>query len=300
MDNKISIFEKEIEIKEYNGERVVTAWDIAQLHERDTREIVQNFNNVKDKMILNEDYFTISRNDMSKSKILIQHFIPNNVKEIVLFTQLGYMLLTKTFKDDFSWKIQRELVKAYFKLKELKDRVESGELEIVQNNNNSSEEIKQLETKTKYLEAQARILEAFNNTMNNFHSTESSVEKKMIIEMVAQATGNEGKFGYAPKEGSTSELKAGSVTATEIAEIMRNKYGLNENFTAMSVGSYTSSQKLKCEPYAYIYYDNQNMSNSYRYFPEHLIPKLFTVIMEQKKRRERYGITDNYTDDFEF
>lgn len=300
MDNKISIFEKEIEIKEYNGERVVTAWDIAQLHERDTREIVQNFNNVKDKMILNEDYFTISRNDMSKSKILIQHFIPNNVKEIVLFTQLGYMLLTKTFKDDFSWKIQRELVKAYFKLKELKDRVESGELEIVQNNNNSSEEIKQLETKTKYLEAQARILEAFNNTMNNFHSTESSVEKKMIIEMVAQATGNEGKFGYAPKEGSTSELKAGSVTATEIAEIMRNKYGLNENFTAMSVGSYTSSQKLKCEPYAYVYYDNQNMSNSYRYFPEHLIPKLFTVIMEQKKRRERYGITDNYTDDFEF
>lgn len=300
MDNKISIFEKEIEIKEYNGERVVTAWDIAQLHERDTREIVQNFNNVKDKMILNEDYFTISRNDMSKSKILIQHFIPNNVKEIVLFTQLGYMLLTKTFKDDFSWKIQRELVKAYFKLKELKDRVESGELEIVQNNNNSSEEIKQLETKTKYLEAQARILEAFNNTMNNFHSTESSVEKKMIIEMVAQATGNEGKFGYAPKEGRTSELKAGSVTATEIAEIMRNKYGLNENFTAMSVGSYTSSQKLKCEPYAYVYYDNQNMSNSYRYFPEHLIPKLFTVIMEQKKRRERYGITDNYTDDFEF
>ena len=300
MDNKISIFEKEIEIKEYNGERVVTAWDIAQLHERDTREIVQNFNNVKDKMILNEDYFTISRNDMSKSKILIQHFIPNNVKEIVLFTQLGYMLLTKTFKDDFSWKIQRELVKAYFKLKELKDRVESGELEIVQNNNNSSEQINQLETKTKYLEAQARILEAFNNTMNNFHSTESSVEKKMIIEMVAQATGNEGKFGYAPKEGSTSELKAGSVTATEIAEIMRNKYGLNENFTAMSVGSYTSSQKLKCEPYAYVYYDNQNMSNSYRYFPEHLIPKLFTVIMEQKKRRERYGITDNYTDDFEF
>lgn len=300
MDNKISIFEKEIEIKEYNNERVVTAWDIAQLHERDTREIVQNFNNVKDKMILNEDYFTISRNDMSKSKILIQHFIPNNVKEIVLFTQLGYMLLTKTFKDDFSWKIQRELVKAYFKLKELKDRVESGELKIVQNNNNSSEEINQLEAKSKYLEAQARILEAFNNTMNNFHSTESTVEKKMIIEMVAQATGNEGKFGYAPKEGSTSELKAGSVTATEIAEIMRNKYGLNENFTAMSVGSYTSSQKLKCEPYAYIYYDNQNMSNSYRYFPEHLIPKLFTVIMEQKKRRERYGIKDTHTDDFEF
>ena len=296
----ITINNKEIKVKEYNGERVITAWDIANLHEREISKINENFKYNINRFTKNKDYYVLKRSEFSESDFPIQEFIPNNVKEIILFTQLGYLLLTKTFTDDLSWKIQSILIESYFKLKELKEKVESGELKIVQNNNNSSEEIKQLETKTKYLEAQARILEAFNNTMNNFHSTESSVEKKMIIEMIAQATGNEGKFGYAPKEGSTSELKAGSVTATEIAEIMRNKYGLNENFTAMSVGSYTSSQKLKCEPYAYIYYDNQNMSNSYRYFPEHLIPKLFTVIMEQKKRRERYGIKDNYTDDFEF
>lgn len=300
MYNIITINNKEIKVKEYNGERVVTAWDIAELHEREISKINENFKYNINRFTKNKDYYVLKRSEFSESDFPIQEFIPNNVKEIILFTQLGYLLLTKTFTDDLSWKIQSILIESYFKLKELKDKVESGELEIIQNNNNSSEQINQLEAKTKYLEAQARILEAFNNTMNNFHSTESSIEKKMIIEMVAQATGNEGKFGYAPKEGSTSELKAGSVTATEIAEIMRNKYGLNENFTAMSVGSYTSSQKLKCEPYAYIYYDNQNMSNSYRYFPEHLIPKLFTVIMEQKKRRERYGIKDNYTDDFEF
>lgn len=296
----ITINNKEIKVKEYNGERVITAWDIADLHEREISKINENFKYNINRFTKNKDYYVLKRSEFSESDFPIQEFIPNNVKEIILFTQLGYLLLTKTFTDDLSWKIQSILIESYFKLKELKDKVESGELKIVQNNNNPSEEINQLEAKTKYLEAQARILEAFNNTMNNFHSTESTVEKKMIIEMVAQATGNEGKFGYAPKEGSTSELKAGSVTATEIAEIMRNKYGLNENFTAMSVGSYTSSQKLKCEPYAYIYYDNQNMSNSYRYFPEHLIPKLFTVIMQQKKRRERYGIKDNYTDDFEF
>ena len=300
MYDMIIINNKEIKVKEYNGERVVTAWDIAKIHEREISKINENFKYNINRFTKNKDYYVLKRSEFSESDFPIQEFIPNNVKEIILFTQLGYLLLTKTFTDDLSWKIQSILIESYFKLKELKDKVESGELKIVQNNNNPSEEINQLEAKTKYLEAQARILEAFNNTMNNFHSTESTVEKKMIIEMVAQATGNEGKFGYTPKEGSTSELKAGSVTATEIAEIMRNKYGLNENFTAMSVGSYTSSQKLKCEPYAYIYYDNQNMSNSYRYFPEHLIPKLFTVIMEQKKRRERYGITDTYTDDFEF
>lgn len=295
----IKINNKEIKVKEYNGERVITAWDIANLHEREISKINENFKYNINRFTKNKDYYVLKRSEFSESDFPIQDFIPNNVKEIILFTQLGYLLLTKTFTDDLSWKIQSILIESYFKLKELKDKVESGELKIIQNDD-SSEQIKQLESKTKYLEAQARILEAFNNTMNNFHSTESTVEKKMIIEMVAQVTGNEGKFGYAPKEGSTSELRAGSVTATEIAEIMRNKYGFNENFTAMSVGSYTSSQKLKCEPYAYIYYDNQNMSNSYRYFPEHLIPKLFTVIMEQKKRRERYGITDNYTDDFEF
>lgn len=295
----ITINNKEIKVKEYNGERVVTAWDIADLHEREISKINENFKYNINRFTKNKDYYVLKRSEFSESDFPIQEFIPNNVKEIILFTQLGYLLLTKTFTDDLSWKIQSILIESYFKLKELKDKVESGELKIIQNDD-SSEQIKQLESKTKYLEAQARILEAFNNTMNNFHSTESTVEKKMIIEMVAQVTGNEGKFGYAPKEGSTSELKAGSVTATEIAEIMREKYKLNENFTAMSVGSYTSSQKLKCEPYAYIYYDNQNMSNSYRYFPEHLIPKLFTVIMEQKKRRERYGIKDTHTDDFEF
>ena len=299
MYDMIIINNKEIKVKEYNGERVVTAWDIAKIHEKDVNEITKNFNRNRETFDLNEDYFVLNREEFFERFKIVQDFIPNNVKEIILFTQSGYLLLAKTFSDKLSWKIQKELIKAYFKLKELKEKIESGELKIIQNDD-SSEQIKQLESKTKYLEAQARILEAFNNTMNNFHSTESTVEKKMIIEMVAQVTGNEGKFGYAPKEGSTSELKAGSVTATEIAEIMRNKYGLNENFTAMSVGSYTSSQKLKCEPYAYIYYDNQNMSNSYRYFPEHLIPKLFTIIMEQKKRRERYGITDTHADDFEF
>ena len=41
--NLITIADKEIELKEYNGERVVTAWDIEKLHEKDVREINQQF-----------------------------------------------------------------------------------------------------------------------------------------------------------------------------------------------------------------------------------------------------------------
>ena len=113
-NNKIMINGIEIETKEYKGQRVITAWDIAKLHERKPREITQNFKYIKDKMILGLDYFTISRNEISKSKIMIQDFIPNNVKKIQLFTERGYLKLTKTFTDELSWKIQDMLVESYF------------------------------------------------------------------------------------------------------------------------------------------------------------------------------------------
>lgn len=114
----IKINNNDVMVKEFQGQRVVTAWDIAKVHEREVREVNQNFNYIKEKLILNEDYFLINRNDFSESKILIQDFIPNNVKEIPLFTESGYLMLVKTFTDDLSWKVQRELVKGYFIAKE--------------------------------------------------------------------------------------------------------------------------------------------------------------------------------------
>lgn len=117
-NNLVKINEEEIIVKEYENQRVVTAWDIAKVHNREVREITQNFNYVKDKLLKGEDYFLVNKEKVSESKILIQDFIPNNVKEIVLFSESGYLMLVKTFTDDLSWDIQRQLVKGYFKLKE--------------------------------------------------------------------------------------------------------------------------------------------------------------------------------------
>lgn len=118
MNELITINNTQVEVKEYEGLRVVTAWDIAKVHGREVREITQNFNYVKDKLLKNEDYFLINKEKISESKILIQDFIPNNVKEIPLFTESGYLMLVKTFTDDLSWDIQRQLVKTYFRFKE--------------------------------------------------------------------------------------------------------------------------------------------------------------------------------------
>lgn len=118
MNELITINNTQVEVKEYEGIRVVTAWDIAKVHGREVNDVTKNFNNNRSRFILGEDYFLINRTEISERKISIQEFIPNNVKEIPLFTESGYLMLVKTFTDDLSWDIQRQLVKTYFRLKE--------------------------------------------------------------------------------------------------------------------------------------------------------------------------------------
>ena len=289
--NLIAIADKEIELKEYNGERIVTAWDIAELHERDVREVTQNFKNVKDKMILNEDYFVIPKENISESKILIQDFIPNNVKEIILYTESGYLLLTKTFTDERSWKIQRQLVKSYFKLKELKEKVEAGEIEIKQTANKQNNSITQLNESQIELEK----LRLMTHLIDTFKETEHKPEKLMIIETIANITGNKNKFGYGMADGATTELREGTVTSQEIAEMMRSRYGLDENFTQGSVNSLAKYNNLTDERYRYLYYNDTAMSNTFRYYPDEIIPKLYDLIMDKKKKRyAKYGLAKPY------
>lgn len=116
---KIQVLEKEIEVKEYKGVRVVTVWDIAELHNKEVREVNQQFKRNFNKFEEHKDYFQIEKSKFFESFCVIQKFIPNNVKYIALFTERGYLKLSKTFNDDISWKVQDILVDSYFKLKEI-------------------------------------------------------------------------------------------------------------------------------------------------------------------------------------
>ena len=115
----ILINNKEIKTKEYKNQRVVTSYDIANLHERNIKRVNEQFKNNRDKLIENEDYFIVKRDKISKSIISTLEKLPPNMKELVLFTESGYLMLVKTFNDDLSWKIQRMLIKSYFRVKEL-------------------------------------------------------------------------------------------------------------------------------------------------------------------------------------
>ena len=107
-----------IPIAEQIASSVHPAWDRCNEYAREVRKVNEQFSNNRERFIFGEDYFIMGKDEFSESFKRIQKFIPNNVKEIILFTKTGYLMLVKTFEDDLSWKIQRELINNYFNKQE--------------------------------------------------------------------------------------------------------------------------------------------------------------------------------------
>ena len=236
MENKlVKINDVELGIKEYKKERVVTAWDIGKVHKRDVGEINKIFNRNKDKFILNEDYFTLKTRDFSERFKTIQDFIPNNVKEIVLFTESGYRMLVKTFTDDLSCDIQRQLVKGYFKLKELKSSVDKDKrLEIMEKN------------------ANVRMAKMLKSLIP--FSKSERYKEILVSEATKVLTGRE----LIPPP----EVEAKTITATQIAEIL--------GVSVQKIGIISNKYNLKTEQNGYWVHEKAKYCNkeipNFRYF----------------------------------
>lgn len=115
MDNKIvKINNNNLSVKEFNGQRVVTFKDIDMLHERVEGTAKRNFNEHKKHLIKNVDYFEVKQSDFQKYEIRTLE-IPN--RGLTLVTESGYLMLVKSLQDDLAWKVQRELVNNYFRVK---------------------------------------------------------------------------------------------------------------------------------------------------------------------------------------
>ena len=231
----ITINNVELGIKEYKKERVVTAWDIAKVHKKEVNDITKNFNNNKKKFILDEDYFLVNRTEISERKISVQDFIPNNVKEIPLFTESGYLMLVKTFTDDLSWEIQRQLVKGYFKLKELKSSVDKDKrLEIMEKN------------------ANVRMAKMLKSLIP--FSKSERYKDILVSEATKVLTGRE----LIPPP----EVEAKTITATQIAEIL--------GVSVQKIGIISNKYNLKTEQNGYWVHEKAKYCNkeipNFRYF----------------------------------
>lgn len=114
----ITINKIDLQVKEWNGQRVVTLADIDKVHERPDGTAKRNFSTNKKHLIENEDYFMIKEDDLRTLK-LSTNFVPSNARSIILLTESGYLLLVKSFTDELAWEVQRKLVNSYFRLGEI-------------------------------------------------------------------------------------------------------------------------------------------------------------------------------------
>lgn len=129
-DKFLEINGVKIERKEWEGKSVISSYDISRIHNRPVKRVNESFKRNVDKFVESEDFFRVLADNSMRSVIATGSFKHSNNKFENLFTERGYLKLTKTFNDDFSWKVQDILIDEYFNMKKLRNAIASGEIEI--------------------------------------------------------------------------------------------------------------------------------------------------------------------------
>lgn len=145
IENAITVGNHTLPIKEYNNVRVVTFKDIDIVHERPDGTARRNFNKNKNYFIEGEDYFKVCADEIRTHKIMS---VSNKIREdITLITESGYLMLVKSFTDDLAWKVQRELVNTYFRVKDMASVVLAMAERITQLEKSNNDKFNTLEAK---------------------------------------------------------------------------------------------------------------------------------------------------------
>lgn len=123
----VKINETDLQVKEWNGQRVVTLADIDRVHERVEGTAKTRFYRHKERFVENEDFYVVKPSDVlkyTKDTLGIEK-VPN--RGLTLITESGYLMIVKTYDDDLAWKVQRDLVNIYFKFQEVVQSMEPTE-----------------------------------------------------------------------------------------------------------------------------------------------------------------------------
>lgn len=123
MSDVMTVENTEMQIREYNGQRVVTFKDIDRVHENKAGVARRNFNRNKKHFIEGVDFFILTKGFSNESNCPIRNIsIPN--KGITLLTETGYLMIVKSLSGDLAWSVQRQLVNNYFEKRVLQNAIE--------------------------------------------------------------------------------------------------------------------------------------------------------------------------------
>lgn len=98
---------------EHAGQRVITLGMMDEAHERPAGTARKAFNRHKDKLVEGEDFFRASE----KWTLGAAGRMAGREPEVLL-TESGYLLLVKSFHDALAWRVQRDLVRGYFRARD--------------------------------------------------------------------------------------------------------------------------------------------------------------------------------------
>ena len=156
---KITINHFPLQVKEYNGQRVVTFKDIDAVHGRPNGTARKRFNDNRKHFIEGVDFFKITP---SEFRTAIGDMDKRQQNDITLVTESGYLMVVKSFTDDLAWSVQRQLVNSYFRVKELTNYYSEILLMLIQKHNKLESRVEQLE-ETKPTVSQPVVIE--NNSI---------------------------------------------------------------------------------------------------------------------------------------
>jgi hypothetical protein len=90
---------------------------VDELHDRPEGTARRRFSENRDRFIEGEDFMKVSS---SEFRTRYPKAVPRRAtSDMTVLTETGYLMLTKSFSDEFSWQVQRALVRVYFRAQEL-------------------------------------------------------------------------------------------------------------------------------------------------------------------------------------
>nr|DAM19003.1 MAG TPA: hypothetical protein [Caudoviricetes sp.] len=118
MNDLITIGNTQFTAKTLDGKPVLAFRDIDAIHHRPEGSASRNFRSNRQRFIEGEDFFTLDQPDEIR-RLGFERPQGGTPSSVTLVTESGYLMIVKSFTDDWAWEVQRKLVKTYFRAKDL-------------------------------------------------------------------------------------------------------------------------------------------------------------------------------------
>jgi len=202
MNNKLTVCGQEIRIIEWNGERVVSTKDIAELHGLDVKIINRKYRRNKRYFMEGIDYFEVRREDLTGvqngtgQEAIEEMLFRNSAPYILLITESGYLNFVKTINDDRAWAIFKGLKDIYFKAQKEKSIELRKKSKAVRNNFTAMLKDHGYEKQHHFIQTTKQMKKELSITSKKDTMTERELQDVMVAEIIAER-----RLEYSDAEG---------------------------------------------------------------------------------------------------